>query len=290
MLAVEADLVARLDRRAGEPAEAARLHATRRDARLDAGPAAAVVAALAGDGPLLVVEGAAGAGKTTTLAAARTLLARRGHRLMVVTPTLKAAEVAARETGAARRLGRLADPPARLALGRRRPLDPATRQPRDPAGAGCGPGTCCSSTRPGMLDQDTARALLTLADETGARVAFVGDRHQLPAVGRGGVLDHAAAWAHPTAVLTWSTVHRFTDPDYADLSLRMRTGRAPATSSTPSSHAARSSSTPPTSNARPRSPSAGATGDLVVADTREQVADLNAAIRDRTRQPPTSIR
>ena len=49
-----------------------------------------------------------------------------------------------------------------------------------------------------MLDQDTARALLTIADETGARVALVGDRHQLPAVGRGGVLDLAARWAHPT--------------------------------------------------------------------------------------------
>ena len=50
-----------------------------------------------------------------------------------------------------------------------------------------------------MLDQDIASALLTLADETGARVALVGDRHQLPAVGRGGVLDHAIAFAHPTA-------------------------------------------------------------------------------------------
>ena len=48
-----------------------------------------------------------------------------------------------------------------------------------------------------MLDQDVARALLTIADETGARIAFVGDRHQLPAVGRGGVLDHAARWARP---------------------------------------------------------------------------------------------
>ena len=78
-----------------------------------------------------------------------------------------------------------------------------------------------------MLDQDTARALLTIADETGARVAFVGDRHQLPAVGRGGVLDHAVAWAHPTAVVTLEKVHRFTDPDYAALSLRMRTRRRP---------------------------------------------------------------
>ncbi len=40
----------------------------------------------------------------------------------------------------------------------------------------------------GMLDQDSAQALLTIADEAGARIAFLGDRHQLPAVGRGGVL------------------------------------------------------------------------------------------------------
>jgi exodeoxyribonuclease V alpha subunit len=60
----------------------------------------AVAAALAGTGPLTLVEGAAGAGKTTTLAAARELLERQGHRLVVVTSTLKAARVAAGETGA----------------------------------------------------------------------------------------------------------------------------------------------------------------------------------------------
>ena len=38
----------------------------------------------------------------------------------------------------------------------------------------------------GMLDQDTARALLTVADEAGARLVLLGDRHQLTAVGRGG--------------------------------------------------------------------------------------------------------
>ena len=78
-----------------------------------------------------------------------------------------------------------------------------------------------------MLDQDTARALLTLADETGARVALVGDRHQLPAVGRGGVLDLAAAYATRPASSSLEGVHRFTDPDYAALSLRMRTGDDP---------------------------------------------------------------
>ena len=34
----------------------------------------------------------------------------------------------------------------------------------------------------GMLEQDTARVLLTIADEAGARVVLLGDRHQLPAV------------------------------------------------------------------------------------------------------------
>ena len=106
-----------------------------------------------------------------------------------------------------------------------------------------------------MLDQDTARALLTIADETGARVAFLGDRHQLPAVGRGGVLDHAARWAHPDNQVTLDAVHRFTDPDYADLTLQMRTGTdAAGRSSTPCSSAGTSSSTPATSNATPPSP------------------------------------
>jgi ATP-dependent exoDNAse (exonuclease V) alpha subunit len=135
----------------------------------------------------------------------------------------------------------------------------------------------------GMLDQDTARALLTIADETGARVAFVGDRHQLPAVGRGGVLDHAAAWAHPTAVVSLETVHRFTDPDYAALSLRMRNGDdagevfdALHRRGQVVIHASDVERTAVLADA-------GASGDLVIADTREQVADLNAAIRDRRR-------
>ena len=44
-----------------------------------------------------MVEGAAGAGKTTTLAATQELIAAQGQRMLVVTPTLKAAEVAAGE-------------------------------------------------------------------------------------------------------------------------------------------------------------------------------------------------
>jgi exodeoxyribonuclease V alpha subunit len=137
-----------------------------------------------------------------------------------------------------------------------------------------------------MLDQDTARALLTIADETGARVAFVGDRHQLPAVGRGGVLDHAAAWAHPTAVVTLERVHRFADPDYAALSLRMRTGDDPGgvfdaliRRGQVRIHASEVERTAALADA-------AAAGDLVVADTREQVASLNAVIRDQCQAEP----
>ncbi len=87
-----------------------------------------------------------------------------------------------------------------------------------------------------MLDQDTAAALLTIADQTGARLALVGDRRQLPAVGRGGVLELACRWTHPDTHLDLDTVHRFVrvvdgvtvpDEDYAALSLAMRAGDDP---------------------------------------------------------------
>ncbi len=284
-LAVEADLVHRLARRAEKPARRVRLQG-RGLTRIDP-TQAAVVGALAGDGQLVVVEGAAGAGKTTALRSAQAVLARQGHRLLVVTPTLKAAEVAAAETGAeghsaawlihkhgwrwddeghwARRPDATPDPAARLR-----------------------PGDLLLVDEAGMLDQDTARALLTVADEAGARVALVGDRHQLPAVGRGGVLDHALAWAHPTAVVALEKVHRFTDPGYAALSLRMRTGDDPA-AVFDALHRRRSIVVHPSDSERTAAlAEAGAAGDLVVADTREHVASLNAAIRDQRRADPTT--
>ena len=75
-----------------------------------------------------------------------------------------------------------------------------------------------------MLDQDTARALLTVADEPARAWRSMGDRHQLPAVGRGGVLDLAISCGHPRRPKCLDVVHRFADPDYAALSLAMRTG------------------------------------------------------------------
>ena len=280
VLAVETEILERLMRRS-HPAQPARLqHATVARLSLEQ---ARVVAALTGDGPLVVVEGAAGAGKTTTLSAVRTHLAARGHRLMVVTPTLKAAEVAARETGAS---GRSASWLIHQRGWRWDDDGHRTRQPSEPCPqARLRRGDLLLVDEAGMVTQDDALALLTLADETGARIAFLGDRHQLPAVGRGGVLDHALAWAHPDSVLTMQHVHRFTDPDYATLSLRMRDGRAP--DDVFNQLLARGQITIHASEAERTAAlvDVGVTGTLVVADTREQVATLNAAINNRrTRQ------
>ncbi|MBA4608532.1 AAA family ATPase [Aeromicrobium sp. Marseille-Q0843] len=186
---------------------------------------ARIVRGLAGSHRVVVVEGAAGSGKTKTLAATKQLAESSGHRMVVVTPTLKAARVASRETGAA------AFSAAWLAHqhGHRWDEDGQwTRTAATPrADAVLLRGDLLLVDEAGMLDQDTARALLAVADEAGARIAFVGDRHQLPAVGRGGVLDLAIEHAHPTARLTLDTIHRFSDPAYAELSLAMRTGADP---------------------------------------------------------------
>jgi ATP-dependent exoDNAse (exonuclease V) alpha subunit len=69
-----------------------------------------------------------------------------------------------------------------------------------------------------MLDQDTALALLTIADERGWRLALIGDRHQLPAVGRGGVLeDTQNTWAVERAAAYQLAVSREPTP-YRSLS------------------------------------------------------------------------
>lgn len=234
-----------------------------------------VVAALVGHGRLLVIEGAAGAGKTTTLAAARELLEGTNRRLVVVTPTLKAARVAGREVGTEgcsaawliHQYGYRWDDD-----GRRWRVD---AQPGLQAHLLAGDMLLVDEA--GMLDQDTAQALLTIADETGARIAFVGDRHQLPAVGRGGVLDHAARWAPPGAHLTLDSVHRFSDPRYAELSLLMRTGQRAG--EVFDELVSRGEIIVHRSEVE-RFAALTAAGGLIVADTREQVAALNAAIRD----------
>lgn len=238
-----------------------------------------VAAAIAGDAPLLVVEGAAGAGKTTTLAAARAALDSRRRRLVVVTPTLKAARVAEQQVGSE------ATSAARLIHQHGFRWDEDGRWSRErierddmSASARLSPGDVLLVDEAGMLDQDTARALLTIADETRARVVLVGDRHQLPAVGRGGVLDLAARWASPDACLELESVHRFSDPAYAELSLLMRTGER--SGEVFDALVERGQIVLHGSEVE-RTVAVAQEDGLVIADTREQVSELNAAIRER---------
>lgn len=233
VVAVETELRDRLAARATQSVSGAN---PRVDAsELDADQVRAA-AAIAGTAPLVVVEGAAGAGKTTMLRTAIEAAVTDDRRTRVVTPTKKASDVAAQELGVPTdSVAKLVHEHGwrwnrdgvwtRLAPGDTDPENGSTYTGPSPS-ARLARGERIVVDEAGMLDQDTAFALLTVADQHGATLALVGDRAQLPAVGRGGVLDMAAQLA--PHVYDMTTVHRFADPEYADLTVQMRRGEHPA--------------------------------------------------------------
>ncbi|MGH7697948.1 MAG: AAA family ATPase, partial [Candidatus Dormibacteria bacterium] len=217
-------------------------------AGLDAGQAQAV-GAIAGTRRLEVVIGPAGAGKTAMLNAAKQALEEGGRSVVVLAPTRQAAmvagaEVKARANSVAKAVydhgwrwdtvGRW----SRLAVGE---VDPATATPYagPPASAVLGPRSVVVVDEAGLLNVDAANALVGICAEAGAALRLVGDPRQLPAVGRGGVIETAARWVEVPVEL--GQVHRFLklgtdeagmpqtvpDTDYAALSLAMRAGEAP---------------------------------------------------------------
>ncbi|WP_300344008.1 MobF family relaxase [Nesterenkonia sp.] len=211
-----------------------REHAAALGQQLDPGQLVAA-AAVASTDPLVIVEGAAGAGKTTMLATAIRAAEQRGGRVRVVAPTKRAAEVAHQELGVpAESVAALVYAYGwrwnqdgvwtRLAPGDTDPMTGGTYTgpPRD---AQLRRGERIVVDEAGMLDQDTALALFTVTAETGATLALVGDRAQLPAVGRGGVLDMAAQLRGRT--FDMDEVHRFTNPAYAEVTVQMRDRRNP---------------------------------------------------------------
>jgi exodeoxyribonuclease V alpha subunit len=269
--------------------------AMRRLPDLDSGQLQAVGAITCGP-QLVVVEGAAGAGKTTLLAAARESHRREYRQLIVVTPTRKAARVAAEQTGAAatsaawlaHQNGYRWDDDGHWMRLRPGDADPTTGQIYNGPNleAWLRPRGTLLVDEAGMLDQDTALALLTIADESHARIAFVGDRHQLPAVGRGGVLDHAVRWVDADGYVPIDTVHRFRDPSYADITLKMRSAEGPE-QIFDQLIAAAAIRVHPTESARVAALVHDVVHNLlagrevvVAADARLQVTELNLAVRD----------
>ena len=273
-------------RAAEPPAGAPDVGALARDRGLDPEQAHAA-AAVASSDPLVVIEGAAGAGKTTMLGVAIHAARLEGRATRILTPTKRAADVAARELGGPTdSVAKLVHDHGwrwntdgvwtRLAVGEPDP-DTGRTYTGPPAAVRLRRGERIVVDEAGMLDQDTALALLRLAGEAGAGLALVGDRAQLPAVGRGGVLDIAAQVCPRT--FDMATVHRFTDPEYADLTVRMRRGENPAAlfdrlhalglvvlhPSTEDAHAAVARNT--------------REGDAVTVATNDDARALNTAIR-----------
>lgn len=218
----------------GQKIEAGIAAAKETDPQLSDEQARAAAVLVAGS-PLSVIEGAAGAGKTAVLGAAAEIRgADEMHEerpMLTVTPTLKAAQEVRAAGADACSLHKLLHAHgfrwdeynqwSRLAYGE---TDPVTGQAFNPPRPGDAfylrPETQIVVDEAGMIDQEAARALLRLSDHHGADLALIGDRAQLAAVGRGGVLDMAARVA--TEHVDLDEVHRFQDPEYAQLSLNLR--------------------------------------------------------------------
>jgi conjugative relaxase-like TrwC/TraI family protein len=210
---------------------------------------AEAVGALCSTRRLEIVIGPAGSGKTTLLGLAQEHLEAEGRQLVVVAPTLKAAQVAAGELGAETsslhkllhangwrwdELGRF----SRLAPGETDPSTGTTYRGPDERYA-LGADSVLVVDEAGLLTVDQTNTLIGLVSSSGASLRFLGDPRQLGAVGRGGVMETAARWSAAPVVL--AEVHRFLrrqlneagasvvieDVAYAELSLRLREGSAP---------------------------------------------------------------
>lgn len=199
---------------------------------LDASQSVAACA-IAGTDGLVTVTGPAGAGKTTMLRVAFNALTRQRRRMLVVAPTRKAASVAAHEIGTSASSihalladygyrWRTDDAGAKVWIRLRHgDIDP------DQGGEYRGPTRWVLRAddrivvdEAGMVDLDTANALTELALALRVGVAFVGDPYQASPVGHAGAM--ASAIRHANAAVELDTVHRFRDPEYAALTLRLR--------------------------------------------------------------------
>lgn len=189
-------------------------------------------AAVAGTHRLVTVTGPAGTGKTTLLRVARFGLDVQGRRMVVVAPTKKAASVAGREIGTPSsslhalladhgwRWGRDAAGAeiwTRLRVGE---TDRAGHVYRGPSRFPLIAGDRIIVDEAGMVDLHTARALAVLAAETGAGIAMIGDQLQAMPVGHSGAMASMAR--RSGSLVELAAVHRFHDPDYGELTLRLR--------------------------------------------------------------------
>ncbi len=201
------------------------------DRTLDDGQLAGA-AAIGGTSRNVVVSGPAGTGKTTMLKLASVALRRRGHKMIIVAPTKKASAVAGRETmSSSSSLHQLlhefgwrwtsdtsgATVWTRLSIGE---TDPASGGVYGGPRITINPGDRIVVDEAGMLDLESGSALLDVVRATGAGVALVGDQRQALPVGHSGAM--ALFWRRSSDRVELTTTHRFKDPAWAELTLRLR--------------------------------------------------------------------
>jgi hypothetical protein len=189
-------------------------------------------AALAGTASIVSITGAAGTGKTTMLKVAGGALRRHGHNMIIVAPTKKASTVAGRETNScASSLHQLlhdygwrwttstsgSTEWTRLLPGA---IDPTTEDEYRGPRIAIRPGDRIVVDEAGMLDLEAANALLDVIERTRATIGVVGDDYQALPVGHSGAMALFRSAAFAEVELT--NIHRFHDPDWADLTLRLR--------------------------------------------------------------------
>lgn len=211
--------------------EIANRYAGERGALDDAQLAAA--SAIAGSSRLVSITGPAGSGKTTLLRVARDALRLQRRTMVLVAPTKKAAVVAEREVGvtASSLHALLADYGwrweddaaggqrwSRLGVGK---IDPATgHRYFGPQRFVLRRGDRVVVDEAGMVDLRSADALARVLEETGAGIAMIGDPLQAAPVGHVGAM--ALLTRSADNVVELRAVHRFTDPQYGELTLRLR--------------------------------------------------------------------
>jgi conjugative relaxase-like TrwC/TraI family protein len=165
---------------------------------------------LAGTEPLIIIEGPAGAGKTSSLKLGARELTKQGRHVFGVAPSAQAAKVLSQD--------------AAIDTDTIHKLIQEYHQPGGPRSYwDLAAGTTLIIDEAGMASTPHLAALVELAVEHDWRIALVGDPRQLSAVGRGGMLDHLIR-SRPELVTTLDTVHRFSSGWEQDASLRLRKG------------------------------------------------------------------
>ncbi|GAB2554759.1 MobF family relaxase [Nocardia heshunensis] len=157
---------------------------------------------------LAVAIGPAGTGKTTAMRAVAQAWIDDGREVLALAPQKSSARVLGDDIGV----------PART-------IESLLTRARKTGDLGIEPGTMLLVDEAGMAATANLAELQALADAHGAVVRWIGDPAQLSAVEAGGCLRLVAADTHAPEL---DTVVRFTDPDEAQASLRVRDGDAPA--------------------------------------------------------------